>query len=61
MQKNHLFKVVVLIGSLPWLHLLEVGIGIRWWLWFVIIQVFASLAYSLCKDDKKDKNSYFED
>lgn len=61
MEKKHLFRVMVLVGSLPWLHLLEVGVGIRFWLWLIVIYVLSNFAYYLCKEDKKDKNSYFED
>jgi hypothetical protein len=58
MKKKHLFRVLVLVGSLPWLHLLEVGIGIKWWLWFVIIQVLCSFLYSLCLDDNDNRFDY---
>jgi hypothetical protein len=60
MEKKHLFRVIVLIGSLPWLHLLEVGVGFKWVMWFIVIQVLANLAYYLCKDDEKDNQSYFD-
>jgi hypothetical protein len=61
MEKKHLFRVMVLIGSLPWLHLLEVAVGFKWVMWFIVIQVLANLAYYLCKDDEKDNESYFND
>jgi hypothetical protein len=58
MEKKHLFRVMVLIGSLPWLHLLEVGVGFKLVMWFIVIQVLANLGYYLCKDDEKDNESY---
>jgi hypothetical protein len=60
MEKKHLFRVMVLIGSLPSLDLLEVGVGFKWVMWFIVIQVLANLAYYLCKDDEKDNQSYFD-
>jgi hypothetical protein len=58
MEKKDLFKVVVLIGSLPWLHLLDVVVGFQWIMWVIVIQVVTSLLYSFCKDDEKDNESY---
>jgi hypothetical protein len=60
MEKKDLFRFLVLIGSLPWLHLLEVAVGFKWVMWFIVIQVLANLAYYLCKDDEKDNQSYFD-
>jgi hypothetical protein len=59
MKKKYLFRLCVLIGSLPWLHLLEVQIGLRWYMWFFLIQVLASLLYSLCLDDNDDRFDYY--
>jgi hypothetical protein len=59
MKKKYLFRLCVLIGSLPWLHLLEVQIGLRWYMWFFLIQVLASLLYSLCLDDNDDRLDYY--
>jgi len=56
MQKKHLFRLVVLIGSLPWLHFLGVQLGFAYACWFLIIYSILNLAYHyLPEDEKKDK------
>jgi hypothetical protein len=59
MKKKNLFRLVVLIGSLPWLHLLGVQIGFSYACWFLIIYSILNLAYHyLPQDEKDDENIY---
>jgi hypothetical protein len=55
MQKKHLFRLVILLGSLPWLQLFGIAFGFEWLCWMIVINIILQLLYSYCLDDEKDK------
>ena len=60
MQKKHLFRVVILFGSLPWLHFFNIKFGFEWLCWMIVINIILQLLYSYCLDDEKDSDSNFD-